>query len=115
LLAIHLDAGGSTSEEKITYVTRMFDVAQKLSIPIVAIPAGGKTGDKELTKQEFATSVSCVNRLKVGASLWLLNITKSFYLQSGNPIQLLNEVKSSALGVNLDPREIYKAGEITRK
>ena len=53
LLAIHLDADGSTPEEKIEYVTKMFDVAQKLSIPVVAIPAGGKTGDKELTKQEF--------------------------------------------------------------
>ena len=54
LLAIHLDAEGNTSEEKIKYVTKMFEVAKNLSIPVVAIPAGGKTGDKELTKREFS-------------------------------------------------------------
>ena len=112
LLAIHLDAGGSTSEEKITYVTRMFDVAQKLNIPIVAIPAGGKTGDKELTKQEFRyIGKLCEQAESRGITLAVKYHKGASICNLATQIQLLNEVKSSALGVNLDPREIYKAGE----
>ena len=112
LLAIHLDADGSTPEEKIEYVTKMFDVAQKLSIPVVAIPAGGKTGDKELTKQEFKyIGKLCERAESRGVTLAVKYHKGASVYNLATQIQLLNEVKSPALGVNLDPREIYKAGE----
>jgi len=112
LLAIHLDADGSTPEEKIEYVTKMFDVAQKLGIPVVAIPAGGKTGDKELTKQEFKyIGKLCERAESRGVTLAVKYHKGASVYNLATQLQLLNEVKSPALGVNLDPREIYKAGE----
>ena len=112
LLAIHLDADGNTVEEKIKYVTKMFDVAQKLNIPVVAIPAGGKTGDKELTKQEFKyIGKLCEQAESRGITLAVKYHKGASIYNLATQIQLLNEVKSPALGVNLDPREIYKAGE----
>ncbi len=112
LLAIHLDADGSTPAEKIKYVTKMYDVAQKLNIPVVAIPAGGKTGDKELTKQEFKyIGKLCERAESRGVTLAVKYHKGASVYNLATQIQLLNEVKSPALGVNLDPREIYKAGE----
>jgi sugar phosphate isomerase/epimerase len=112
LLAIHLDAEGNTHEEKIKYVTKMFDVAEKLSIPIIAIPAGGKTGDKEITKQEFNyIGKLCEQAESRGLTLAIKYHKGASIYNLATQIQLFNVVKSPALGVNLDPREIYKAGE----
>ena len=112
LLAIHLDAEGKTVEEKIKYVTKMFEVAEKLSIPVVAIPAGGKTGDKELTKQEFYyVGKLCEQAESRGISLAVKYHKGTSIYNFAILAQLFNEIKSPALGVNLDPREIYRAGE----
>jgi sugar phosphate isomerase/epimerase len=112
LLAIHLDVEGNTMDEKVKSVEKMFDVAEKLSIPLIAIPASGKTGDKELTKQEFtyigklceqaeSRGVKLAVKYHKGASVYNLETL----------IQLFNAVKSPALGAILDPRETFKAGE----
>ena len=112
LSAIHLDAEGQTIEEKIIYVTKMFDVAQKLNIPVIAIPAGGKSGDKEATKQEFKYIAKlCEQAESRGVTLAVKYHKGASVYNLATQMQLLDEVKSPALGVNLDPREIYKAGE----
>jgi len=112
LAAIHLDAEGNSAEEQIKYTTKMFDVAQKLDIPIVAIPARGKSGDKELTKQEFKNiGKVCEEAESRGVTLAIKYHKGASIYNLATQLQLLNEVKSPALGVNLDPREIYKAGE----
>jgi sugar phosphate isomerase/epimerase len=112
LSAIHLDVEGNDMAEKVKSVTKMFEVAEKLGIPVIAIPASGKTGDKELTKQEFnyigklseraeSHGVKLAVKYHKGASIYNLETL----------IQLFNLVKSPALGAILDPRETYKAGE----
>ena len=112
LLAIHLDAEGNTSEEKIKYVTKMFEVAKNLSIPVVAIPAGGKTGDKELTKREFIyIGKLCEQAESRGITLAIKYHKGASIYNLAGLIQLFNEVKSPALGANFDPRETFKAGE----
>ena len=112
LLGIHLDAEGNTVEEKIKYVTKMFEVAEKLSIPVVAIPAGGKTGDNELTKQEFKYITKlCEQAESKGITLAIKYHKGASIYNLATLIQLFNEVQSPALGANLDPRETYKAGE----
>ena len=114
LLAIHLDAEGNTSEEKIKYVTKVFEVAKELSIPMVAIPAGGKTGDKELTKQEFEYIAKlCEQAESRGITLAIKYHKGASIYNTATLIQLFNQIKSPALGANLDPRECFKAGEDT--
>jgi sugar phosphate isomerase/epimerase len=112
LLAIHLDAEGNTIEDKIKYVTKMFEVAEKLSIPIVAIPAGGKTGDRELTEQEFNYIAKlCEQAESRGITLAIKYHKGASIYNIATLIQLFNQIKSPALGANLDPRECFKAGE----
>jgi sugar phosphate isomerase/epimerase len=90
----------------------MFDVARQLGIPIIAIPAGGKTGDKELTKREFQyIGKLCEQAESLGVTLAVKYHKGASVYNLATQIQLLNEVKSPALGVNLDPREIFKARE----
>lgn len=114
LSAIHLDADGNTHEEKIKSVTKMFEVAQILGIPVIAIPAGGKTGDVEITKQEFKYIARlCEQAESRGVSLAIKYHKGASIYNVATLNQLFNEVKSPALGVNLDPRECFKAGEDT--
>jgi sugar phosphate isomerase/epimerase len=91
---------------------KMFDVASKLSIPVIAIPAGGKAGDKEATKQEFKyIRKLCEQAESLGITLAIKSHTGASIYNTAMLIQLFDEVDSSALGANLDPRELYRAGE----
>jgi sugar phosphate isomerase/epimerase len=45
--------GDMTDEDKIELLTKVFDVAVKLNIPLVATRTYGKSNDKEATKRQF--------------------------------------------------------------
>ena len=112
LLAIHLDPEGSNIEEKIKYVTKMFEVAQKLGIPVVAIPAGGKIGDQELTEREFEyIGKLCKQAENYGITLAIKSHKGASIENTNMLIQLFDEINSPAIGANLDPRELFKTGE----
>jgi sugar phosphate isomerase/epimerase len=112
LPAIHLDVDGNSVTEKIKSVTKMFEVAEKLGIPVIAIPASGKTGDKELTKLEFNyIGKLCERAENYGVKLAVKYHKGASIYNLATLIQLFDEVKSPALGAILDPRETYKAGE----
>jgi sugar phosphate isomerase/epimerase len=101
-----------THEDKIKFLTKMFDVAVKLSIPIVTIRPFGKPDDKETTKQE----ISYIRKLseqaeRRGITLAVKpHIFASIY-NIATTIQMLDEINSPALGVNLDLLQIYKGGD----
>jgi sugar phosphate isomerase/epimerase len=99
-------------EDKIKFVTKVFDVAAKLSIPIVTIRPFGKPDDKETTKQEFEY-IGKLSKQAEGHGLTLAvkpHILASVY-NIATTIQMLDEIDSPALGVNLDLLQIYKGGE----
>jgi len=90
----------------------VFEVANKLGIPIVAIGSGGRSGDKAATEQmlkyiqrlgEAAESCQVTLAVKphVGASVY----------NTETVLQLLDAVDSPAVGVNFDPSHLYRAGE----
>jgi len=112
LVGIHAIIEGPTIEDKVKSMAKLFDIARKLSIPIVTIRTEGKSGDKETTKQEFkylrrlskeAESRGIILAVKphVGASVY----------NTATLIQMLDEIDSPGLGVNLDTLHIYRAGE----
>ena len=116
LLAISTGFGPGFQErsyqDKIKFLTKVFDVAVKLSIPTVSIRPFGKPDDKETTKQELEyfrkLSAQAEDR---GITLAVKpHIVASMY-NIATTIQMMNEVDSPALGVNLDLLQIYKAGE----
>ena len=116
LLAISTGFGPGFQErthgDKIKVLTKVFDVAAKLNIPIVSVRPFGKPDDKETRKQELEyfrkLSAQAEGR---GITLAVKpHIVASMY-NIATTIQMINEVDSPALGVNLDLLQIYKAGE----
>ena len=99
-------------EDKIKLLTKVFDVAFKLNIPLVAIRTYGKSDDKESTKQQFeyirklceqaeSRGITLAVKAHIGASVYNIATT----------MQMLDEIDSPALGVNLAAFQLYKVGE----
>ena len=116
LLAISTGFGPGFQEQshqnKIKFMTKVFDVAVKLSIPIVTIRPFGKPDDKETTKQEF----KYIGKLSEEAeSRGIILAVKPHIVTSiyniATTIQMLDQIDSPALGVNLDLLQIYKGGD----
>ena len=104
------------SEDKIKILTKVSDVAAKLNIPIVSIRPFGKPDDKETTRQEFSyirkLSEQAASR---GITLAITpHIAASVY-NIATTIQMLDEIDSPALGVNVDYSKYTKAETILQK
>ena len=111
LFAIHT-GGKLYGQENIKSMTKLFDVSQKLNIPIVTLASRGKFADKEATKEEFkyfkklsqeaaSRHITLAVKPHVGASV----------CNTATMLQMLDEIDSPALGINLDTMQIYKGGE----
>jgi len=112
LFGIHTDVGNLPGEDKIKSMTKMFDVAIKLNIPIVIMHPRGKSNDNEATKWEF----ECTEKLskqaeKRGITLAIKAHVGASVYNTVTLIQMLDVVNSSALGVAFDPIHFYRAGE----
>jgi len=112
LFAIEAFFGSCPDEDKIKLMTKVFDVAVKLSIPIVAIRSEGKMGDQEATKQVLVyLRKLCELAENQGLTIAVKpHVGHSFY-NTETLLQLLNEINSSALGINLDSSNLYRAGD----
>ena len=101
-----------THDDKIKVLTKVFDVAAKLNIPIVSIRPFGKPDDKETTRQEF----SYIRKLSEQAASRGITLAVKPHIAASvyniaTTIQMLDEIDSQALGVNLDLLQIYKGGD----
>jgi sugar phosphate isomerase/epimerase len=112
LFAIHSEEEGETDEENIKLLAKLCDVAHQLNIPVVAPFIRRKAGDKEEIKQNF----KYIKQL--GEQAESRGVTLAIGIHAGTPvgstemaIRMLNELDSPALGINLDTRELSKAGE----
>jgi len=112
LSAIHPDVGSLPGEDRTLSMMTMFEIAQKLDIPIVAIRSGGKSDNKEAMKQEIKyikmLTAGAANR---GVTLALNPHTGGSIYNTATVLQLLAAIDSPALGIVLDPRELTKAGD----
>ena len=112
LYAIHAGFGGQPGEDRIFSMNKLFEVAHKLNIPIVTTRCNGKSGDKEATEQEF----KYIKKLSEAAENWGITLAikphvgASVY-NTASMLQMLDEIDSPGLGVNLDTLHIYRAGE----
>ena len=112
LFAIQVGFGPQRNEEKFKLMTKALDVALKLSIPVVATRAFGKADDKEATKEEFKfIGKLCEQAESRGIILAVKPHQGASVYNTATVIQMLDEVKSSSLGVNLDPLHLTKGGD----
>jgi len=112
LFAIEAAVGGEREEDRIKMMVKLFEVADKLGIPVVAIGSGGKAGDREVTRQTFRY----VKRLGEAAESWKKTLAVKPHVGASvynteTALQLLDEVDSPAVGVNFDPSHLYRAGD----
>jgi sugar phosphate isomerase/epimerase len=112
LFAIEVYFGNLPDKEKMRLMMKVFDIAFKLSIPVVAIRSEGKTGDIQTTKQV----IKYIRKLCEQAESREIKLAvkphvgHSFY-NTSTLLELLDEVNSPALGVNLDASNLYRAGD----
>ena len=112
LFSIDTEDAGKTEEDKIRSMVKVFNTARKLNIPFVVPYLHGKSGGKELTKR----NIQYIKKLTVQAES--RGVVLAIKVHVGTPvdntatlIQILNEIDSTALGVALDTREFYRAGD----
>jgi sugar phosphate isomerase/epimerase len=89
-----------------------FQSAAALGIGIVNCGPGGKTGDEE----SFAQSISTLSRLAEkaadhGVTLCVKAHVGAAIHDTPTTLRLMEEIPSSALGIDMDPSHIYRAGE----
>jgi sugar phosphate isomerase/epimerase len=112
LSAIHPDVGDLPGEDKVLSLLTMFEIAQKLGIPIVAIRSGGKSDDKEAMKQEIKYLKTLTAGAEArGVTLALNPHTGGSIYNTATAEALLAAIDSPGLGMILDPRELTKAGD----
>ena len=98
--------------EKIKYLTKVFDVAVKLNIPLVAIRTYGKSGDKETTKEQFKyVKKLCEQAESRGIILAVKPHIYASVYNIATTQQMLDEIDSPALGVSFDTFQLFKVGE----
>jgi len=112
LFSIDTEDLGNSEEDKIRSLVRVFEVAQKLGIPLVAPYLHGKSGGRDVTKR----NIRYIKKLSEQAES--RGITLAFKVHVGTPvdntarlIQILDEIDSPTLGAILDTRELCRAGE----
>jgi len=112
LFGINTEEVGEVEEDKIKSMTKVFDVALKLNIPIVAPYLRGRSGDKDVTKRTF----KYLKKLSEQAES--RGITLAISIHASTPvdtvetaIKMLNEIDSKYFGITLDTREICRIGE----
>jgi sugar phosphate isomerase/epimerase len=112
LFAIHADVGSLPGENEVTSMITMFDVASKLSIPVVTIRTWGKPDDEEDTHHIFKyikkLTKEAENR---GVTLAVGPHTGGAIYNTEKLLPLLDEISSPSLGVNIDPKELFRAGD----
>ena len=112
LFAIEAYFGTLPDKDKIRLMIKVFDIAFGLSIPVVAIRSEGKTGDTAATKQVLNyIKKLCEQAESRGITLAVKpHVGHSFY-NTSTLLELLDEVNSPALGINLDASNFYRAGD----
>ena len=112
LFAIEAVVDAPSEGDRIRTMTKVFEVADMLDIPIVAIGSGGKSGDEEKTKQVFRF----IQRLGECAESWETTLAVKPHVGASvynaeTSLQLMDKVDSPAVGINFDPSHLYRAGD----
>jgi sugar phosphate isomerase/epimerase len=112
LFAIEAFFGTCSEQDKIKSMTKVFEVAMKLNIPVVAVRSEGKMKDREATKQALVYLMKlCELAENQGLTIAVKpHVGHSFY-NTETLLQLLNKINSAALGINLDSSNFFRAGD----
>ena len=112
LFSIDTEDEGKTEEDKIKSMVKVFDMAQKLSIPFVVPYLHGKSGGREVTKRNLEYIKKLTEQAENRGIILAIKVHVGTPIdKTATLIQILDEIDSPALGVTLDTREFYRAGD----
>jgi sugar phosphate isomerase/epimerase len=112
LFAIQAAFVAQSEEDKIKSMTKVFDVAQKLNIPVVTTRSFGESGDEEGAKQEFKYFKKlCDLAGSRGVMLSVKPHRGAIVYNAATVIQMVETVNSLHLGVTCDPLHLTKGGD----
>jgi sugar phosphate isomerase/epimerase len=98
--------------EKIKQMTKVFDVAQALNIPVVTTRSFGESGDKEGARQEFKFfKTLCDLAGERGVMLSVKPHRGALVYNAATVMQMVETVNSPHLGVTCDPLHLTKGGD----
>lgn len=91
---------------------QIFGLAAELSVPIVNIGSGGKTGDEETTRQAIAHISELAGLAgRYGVRLAVKPHVGQAIYNGATALRLMDEVREPALGLNFDPSHLFRADE----
>jgi sugar phosphate isomerase/epimerase len=112
LFSIDTEDEGKTEEDKIKSMVKVFDMAQKLNIPFVVPYLHGKSGGKEQTKRNLEYIKKLTEQAESRGIILAIKVHVGTPIdKTATLIHILDEIDSPALGVTLDTREFYRAGD----
>ena len=95
---------------------KAFEACAEIGIPIVNIGPGGKSNEEDTV----VASINAINEMSsiaesFGVVLCVKAHVNSAVYNTDTTLRLIESVKSSAFGVDMDPSHIYRAGELPEK
>jgi len=107
-LGLYAIEASGTKEE----MAKIFEVASKLGIPIIAIGSGGKSGDAEQTEKAFKYIRELAEIAKTwGTTLAVKPHVGASIYNTETALQFLRSMDSPSVGINFDPSHLHRAGD----
>ncbi len=89
-----------------------FEACAAIGIPVINIGSGGKAGDEETFKEAMEIiSVLAADAESFGVTLCVKAHVGAAVYNTETTLRMVSEIQSKALGVDMDPSHIHRAGE----
>jgi sugar phosphate isomerase/epimerase len=93
-------------------LTKAFEAASELAIPVVNIGPGGVSDDEDSMRQSLESiSRMAEKAAEYGVTLCCKAHVKSAVYNTPTTLRMMDFIKSTSFGVDMDPSHIYRAGE----
>jgi len=100
----------SLDEERLT---KAFEAAQYLGVPVVNVGPGGKTGvEEDLQACIAALAARAELAAKYGVTLCVKAHVGAAIYSTPTTIRAMDAIKLGSFGIDMDPSHIYRAGEL---
>jgi len=91
---------------------KAFEACAEIGIPVANIGSGGKSGDEESFREAMEIiAVSAADAESFGVTLCVKAHVGAAVYNTETTLRMVREIASKALGVDMDPSHIHRAGE----
>lgn len=100
----------SLDEERLT---KAFEAASEIGIPVINIGPGGKSGDENSLKESLDTIGKLSEKAgEFGVTLCVKAHVGAAIYNTPTTLKAMEYIKNPAFGIDMDPSHVYRAGEL---